>query len=61
MGWNVYDEQVSLTRSTSKYQGHGEKEVLADIFLQHAARLSALDLLDFCLEVLIAYPRFLYF
>ena len=35
MGWNVYDEPV-LTRSTTRYQVHGEKEVLADIFLQHA-------------------------
>jgi hypothetical protein len=35
MGWNVYDEPV-LKRDNSKYVGQSEKEVLAEIFLQHA-------------------------
>lgn len=35
MGWNVYDEPV-LKRANSKYVGQNEKEVLAEIFLQHA-------------------------
>ena len=35
MGWNVYDEPV-LKRDNSKFVGQNEKEVLAEIFLQHA-------------------------
>ena len=37
MGWNVYDDPV-LQRANSKYVGQSEKEVLADIYLQHAEK-----------------------
>jgi len=35
MGWNVYDEAPRAAAS-SHYIGEDEKEVLAEIFFQHA-------------------------